>query len=242
MPVRDISEMGPAQRLGRAILCQSLALRAASLDERESLFEEAEALLTLPDELTGECRTAFVEARGFLLLARDRATEARAYFEQQLATFPRPPLGLRLGFAEARARLGETLSDTEEAELASFGPEGSILPLVLKVVRLLESTASDDELRDLLLALYPRVRELAGMPASELGEEDEPAESTASAHQPETPDTMMAQLLLASVFRPAAINTPADLQAADAIPRLRASLKAHRDDIFSVAEKLALAA
>jgi tetratricopeptide (TPR) repeat protein len=238
----DISAMGPTQRLGRALLCQWLATRDGQINERERLFAEAEALLTLPDELTGECRTAFVEARGFLLLARDRATEARAFFEQQLAAFPRPPLGLRLGFAEARARLGETLSDAEEAELASFGPEGSILPLVLKVVRLLESTASDDELRDLLLELYPRVRELAGMPASELGEEDEPVEPTAPARQPETPDTMMAQLLLASVFRPAAINTPADLQAADSIPRVRASLKAHRDDIFSVAEKLALAA
>ena len=161
------AEMRPAQRLGRALLLQWQARRAESTGERERLFAEAEALLTLPDELTGECRTAFVEARGFLLLARDRATDARAYFEQQLTAFTRPPLGLRLGFAEARARLGETLSDTEEAELASFGPEGGILPLVLKVVRLLESTASDDTLRDLLLALYPRVCELAGMPASE---------------------------------------------------------------------------
>lgn len=237
-----LSEMRPAQRLGRAILFQWQASRKQGQKERERLFTKADALLELPDELTGECRTAFVEARGFLLLARDRASEARAYFEQQLAAFTRPPLGLRLGFAEARSRLGETLSDTEEAELASFGPEGSILPLVLKVVRLLESTASDDALRDLLLELYPRVRELAGMPASELGEDDEPAEPTAPARQPETPDTMMAQLLLASVFRPAAINTPADLQAADSIPRFRASLKSHRDDVFSVAEKLALVA
>jgi hypothetical protein len=223
-------------------LLQWQARRAESAGERERLFAEAETLLTVPDELTGECPTAFMEARGFLLLARDRATEARAYFEQQLAAFTRPPLGLRLGFAEARARLGETLSDTEEAELASFGPEGSILPLVVKVVRLLDSTASDDTLRDLLLELYPRVRELAGMPASELGEEDEPAELSAPARQPETPDTMIAQLLLATVFRPAAINTPADLEAPNSIFRVRASLKAHRDDIFSVAEKLALAA
>ena len=53
---------------------------------------------------------------------------------------------------------------------------------------------------------------------------------------------MMAQLLLATVFRPAAISSPEGLQAADSIPRVRASLKSHRDDIFSVAEKLALAA
>lgn len=236
------AEMRPEQRLGRALLLQWQARRAESTEERERLFAEAKTLLDLPDELTGECRTAFVEARGFLLLARDRATEARAYFDQQLTALTRPPLGLRLGFAEARARLGETLSDTEEAELASFGSEGSILPLVLKVVRLLESTAPGDALRELLLELYPRVRELAGMPASELGEEDEPAEPTAPVRQPETPDTMMAQLLLASVFRPAAINTPDDLQVADSILRVRASLKTHRDDIFSVAEKFALAA
>jgi tetratricopeptide (TPR) repeat protein len=241
-PVEDVSEMGPAQRLGRALLCQSLGSRNSNTAERDRLFSKAETLLNLDDELTGECRTAFVEARGFLMLARDRATEARAYFEQQFAAFTRPPLGLRLGFAEARARLGETLSDTEEAELASFGSEGSILPLVLKVVRLLESTTSDDALRDLLLKLYPEVRRLAGMPASELGEEDEPAEPSTPARQPETPDTMMAQLLFASVFRPAAINTPADLQAGDSIPRVRASFKSHRYDIFSVAEKLALAA
>lgn len=236
------SQMGPAQRLGRAILNQSLASRTSDLTKRDRLFRKAEALLTVEVELTGEYSAAFVEARGFLLLARDRATEARAYFEQLLNAFTRPPLGLRLGFAEARARLGETLSDIEEAELASFGPEGSILPLVLKVVRLLESTASDDDLRDLLLELYPRVRELAEMPASEMGEDDEPAEPTAPARKPESPDIMMAQLLLATVFRPAAISSPEGLQAADSIPRVRASLKSHRDDIFSVAEKLALAA
>ena len=208
--------MRPAQYLGRALLLQWQARREESSAERERLFAEAESLLTLSDELTGEYRAAFLEARGFLLLARARTAEARTYFEQQLAaTAPRRPLGLRLGFAEARARLGETLSDNEEAELSSFLPEGSILPLVLKVVRLLESTVSDAALRDLLLALYPRVRELAGMPASELGEEDESAQATVPASQPETPDTMMAHLLLASVFRPAAINIPDDLKAAE---------------------------
>ena len=242
MAIPAPTEMRPAQRLGRALLLQWQARRAESAGERERLFAEAEALLDVPDELTGEFRTAFVEARGFLLLARDRTTEARAYFEKQISAFPRPPLGLRLGFAEARARLGESLRDTEEAELASFGPEGSILPLVLKVVRLLESSASDDAIRDLLLELYPRARDLAGMPASELGEDDQHAESTAPARQPEPPDTMMAQLLLASVFRPAAINTPADLQAADSIPRVRATIRSRRDDILSVVENLAFTA
>ncbi|MDP3856879.1 MAG: hypothetical protein Q8Q73_03855 [Stagnimonas sp.] len=242
LPQPTLAEMRPAQRLGRALLLQWQARRAEFAGERERLFAEAEALLTLPDELTGECRTAFVEARGFLLLARDRVTEARAYFEQQLAAFTRPPLGLRLGFAEARARLGETLSDTEEAELASFGPEGSILPLVLKVVRLLESTASDDALRDLLLELYPRVCELAGMPTSKLGEVDKPADPTALARQPGTPDTMMAQLLLKNVFEAELIRSIDDLQAANSVEPIRIAMKGCRPDLFSVIEKLALAA
>jgi tetratricopeptide (TPR) repeat protein len=242
-----LDEMSPAQRLGRALLLQWQARHAESAGERERFFAEAETLLALPDELTGECKDLFLEARGFLLLARDRTAEARTYFEQQLAaTAPHRPLGLRLGFAEARARLGETLSDKEETELSSFGPEGSILPLVLKVVRLLESTTSDNTLRDLLLGLYPRVLDLAGMPASELGEEYEPANLATRTHQPKPADAQMAQILLASVFRPANINTAADFQVADAIPRIRASLKSHRDDIFPVAflgaEKLPLAA
>jgi hypothetical protein len=235
--------MRPAQRLGRALLLQWHARRAESTGEREHLFAEAEALLTLADELTGECGPAFVEARGFFLLARDRAREARIYFKRQLAAIaPRRSLGLRLGFAEARARLGERLSDTEEAELASFGPEGSILPLVLKVVRLLESGTPDDELRGLLLELYPRVRDLARMPAAELGEAEEPAKPTAPARHAQPSDTMMAQMLLANVFEPAKINYPNDLHAPDTLRNVLASLKSYRDDIFSVAEKLALAA
>jgi len=240
--VEEETQMGPAQRLGRALLYQSIARRNSDTVERDRLFSKAEALLDLEDELTGECSNAFVEARGFLLLARDRATDARAYFELQLTAHTVPPLGLRLGFAEARARLGEVLSDTEEAELASFGPDGSILPLVMKVVRLLESTASGEVIRDLLLALYPRVCELSRMPVSELGEESKPTKRVSIGRALESPDTMIARLLLASVFLPAAIHTPDDLHAPDSINRVRASLHSHREEIFSVVEKLALAA
>ncbi len=79
------------------------------------------------------------------------------------------------------------------------------------------------------------------MPASELGEEDAQAEpnrphslpGNTQHHDGPTPP-------LASVFRPAAINTPDDLRAADSILRLRTSFKACRNDLFSVVEKLAL--
>ena len=238
-PIPD--EMRPAQRLGRALLLQWQARRAESAGDGERLFVEAQVLLTLPDELTGECRTAFVEARGFLLLARDRTREARAYFEQQIAAFPRPPLGLRLGLAEVRARMGETLTESEEAELAVFGPEGSILPLVLKVVRLLELTAADGELLELLLELYPRIRDIARMSTTEFRADDGPAVSATRESQIETPDTMMAQLLLARVFKGAAITTIGDLQATGSIPKVRSALQSCRDDIISIVEKFALA-
>lgn len=240
--IPDVLEMGPAQRLGRALLRQWEAGRAESADERDRFFGEAEALLGLPDELTGECHMAFVEARGFLLLARERALEARKYFEQKLAIMGRRSLGLRLGLAEARVRLGEVLTEAQQMEFDSFGPEGSILPLILKVVRQLEIETSDDVLLDLLLDLYPRVRELAGMPACEMGEDYEPAEPVSFQRPPETPDTMIAHLLVASVFRPAGIEATDDLQEVGAIGHVRDSLNAHRHNIFSVIEKLALAA
>lgn len=243
LPAQPVAEMRPAQRLGRALLFHWQARHASSGEEREGLLAQAEDLLNLPDELTGECRSAFVEARGFLLLARNRTEEARTYFEQQLAAAaPRRPLGSRLGLAESRIRLGEKLSDTEESELTSFGPEGSILPLVLKVLRLLESTASDDVLRGLLLELYPRVCTLAGMPPSELGDDEEGTAQADPVHRRETPDAMMARLLLANAFGPATLDSLDDLNSATTIHRVRDSLRPHRDDILAVFEKLALAA
>jgi hypothetical protein len=71
---------------------------------------------------------------------------------------PRRPVGVRLGLVEVRARLGEPLTDNEDAELQSFGALGSIAPLVLKVVRLLEVNESDAALRETLLSLYPLVQ------------------------------------------------------------------------------------
>jgi tetratricopeptide (TPR) repeat protein len=242
LKAQSLLDMRPAQRLGRALLLQWQARQSASAEERERLFNEAEKLLDLPQATAGDCWTAFVEARGFLLLARNRVTDARAYFEQQLAVAKNRSLGLRLGFAEARIRLGEKLNDNDEAELASFGPDGSILPLVLKVLRLLESNEDETTLRDILLQIYPRARELAGMPLSELGEDEEVAETAAKPSEAQTADSMMAHLLIADVFRPAKIENLESLKEKDALSRVRSAFNQHRNEIFSVVEKLALAA
>ena len=233
-----IGEMRPAQRLGRSLLLQWQARCADTLEERERFFKGAEELLNLPDELTGECRTAFVEARGFLLLAQGHTAEARDYFEQHLAAFSRPPLALRLGFAEANARLGEPISAEDEEELAKLGSDGSILPLVFKVIHLLETTTPDSEIKELLVQIYPSVMKLSGL-SPDNGEEDAKLEKS---NKVESVDKMMAQLLIQNVFRPAGITSIADIQCADNYNGLLTQLGANRDQLFSVIEEYAMAA
>ena len=229
----SVEEMRPAQRLGRALLFQWEARhRTDDLFEQERLFAKAENLLNIPDELTGECRDAFVEARGFLLLARNQFIEARIYFEEQLNLRKqlnlRPTKGLRLGFAEACIRLGEHINNSEEAELESFGSDGTILLLVLKVLHLLETTTTDDTLRKLLLEIYPKVRSFAGM------------KSTAQPEQQK--NTMLANVLLKCVFEPSFINTSDDIQNAEDISLISKELMKQQPVIFDIAEKFALAA
>jgi hypothetical protein len=232
------AEMRPAQRLGRALLLQWQAGRAVSSEDQERLYNQAEELLNLREEQMGECRTAFLEARGFLLLARGRTAEAVNHFEQLAASYTlrtiRLPLGIRLGLTEARTLLGEPVSLEDEKEFMAFGPEGSILPLVLKVIRLLKATTEDTELQKLLIDLYPRVLELSGMST----EHDEHTQRKRAV----SADSMIAQLLMHNVFRPASINNIDDLHDSSALTRLCNGLKTHSDQFYSVFEELALAA
>ena len=228
----SVDEMRPAQRLGRALLLQWEARhRTDNILEQESLFVKASNLLNIPDELTGECRDAFIEARGFLLLARNQFTDARIYFEEQLnlrkQLKSRYTQGLLLGFTEARSRLGERLDNSEEVELESFGTDGTILLLVLKVLHLLETTTTDDTLRKLLLEIYPKVRSFAGM------------KSTAQPEQQK--NTMLANVLLKCVFEPSFINTSDDIQNAEDISLIRKELMKQQPVIFDIAEKFVLA-
>jgi tetratricopeptide (TPR) repeat protein len=231
------SEMRPAQRLGRSLLLQWQARRAESSTERERLFGEAEELLNLPEELMGECVTAFMEARGFLMIARGRLREARDFIERLAVLYKNRgihvPLGIRLGLAEARSRLGESVSREDETTLMSLGPDGSILPLVLKVIRLLETTTEDTELRKVLIELYPRVQDLGGISTEE--------EQGAQIQQGASVDRMMAQLLIHDVFQPVSINKVDDLQSDESVPLLRNTLITHRDKIVSVVQEYAYA-
>jgi hypothetical protein len=227
----DTIRLRPEQRLGLALLFQWHARRLEVGEEREHWFNKAHDLLNLPDELAGFCLPAFVEARGFLLLARDMVTEAIDYFESQIGTSSPPPLGLSLGLAEARTRTGLIPTEASEADLASrfqYQPEKSILPLVLKVIRLLESTESDEMLRIALFALYPKVQEFISSRPETWWSKIE--------HQ----NRMLSQLVDQYLFHPAAISSDSDLQSDEALPIIRASGKDNRDIFLFIYEKVAI--
>ena len=165
------------------------------------------------------------------MLARDQVTEAVAYFESHIGTLPPPPLGLGLGLAEARARSGVIPTEAVEADLASrfqYQPEGSILPLVLKVIRLLESTVSDEMLRTALIILYPKVQEI-------INSKPKPWWSKI-----EYQNTMLSQLFDQYLFRPAVISSYSDLQSDEALPIIRESGRDNRDIFLSMYEKVAI--
>jgi tetratricopeptide (TPR) repeat protein len=188
---------GPAERLGRALLLQWQAGRADSPD-REQLFDQAEQLLRLDDSLTGECFHAFIEARGFLLIARGQHSEAKTYFEHRLQQHS--TRGMRLGLLHARYHLNEDLSDDDLQPIIEFGESASLLPTVLCVMRALRKTGTEELLRRWLMEIFPRVRELA-MESSDGGN---------TKHE-SSPDTMLAGFLFKQFFEPTGIQGNDDL-------------------------------
>ncbi|MFT5323017.1 MAG: tetratricopeptide (TPR) repeat protein [Planctomycetaceae bacterium] len=227
----DTAQLGPAERLGRALLAQWNGRRSQGT-ERDQHFAEAERLLSLDDSRTGECHAAFIEARGLLLVAREEFSQARDYFERQLELVaPSRPLGLRLGLLDARQRLGEPLEDDDETLLEELGPDASLLLTVLKVVQLLQTQGDEELLRRLLLEIYPRVRELA----VKLPDDEELNE-----HQAASPDRMLANLLQKQFFGMVDIESEDDLADTSKVAQLRIAFRLHGRELSSSLEKLIL--
>jgi tetratricopeptide (TPR) repeat protein len=227
-------DLGPEQRLGLALLFQWRARRFEPGEEREHWFTKAHDLLNFPDESAGFCRPAFAEARGFLMLARDQVSDAVGYFEAQIGISSPPPLGLCLGLAQARARLGETMSEAEECDLDSrvqYHCRGSILPLVLKVIRLLEPTLSGELLRTALIELYPKTKEV-------LHEFRSIPNSKRTRAQDQ--DLMISQLIDHYLFRPATVQSVSDLQSDGVFSSIRKIGRDGQDRLQFVYEKVAL--
>ncbi len=226
----DAAHMGPAERLGRALLAQWHGKRSQG-PERDKHFAEAKRLLSLDDALTGECYAAFIEARGLLFVAREEFSNARDYFERELQRVaPERPLGLRLGLLDARQRLGEPITHDDESLLQELGPEASLLVAVLKIVRLLQTHGDEELLRRLLLEIFPRVRELAVKLPDQ--EDDE--------HQAASPDRMLASLLQKQFFEPVGIASEADLADTSKVAELRNPFLLHGRELSSSLEKLIL--
>lgn len=230
----DNIDLGPEQRLGLALLFQWRARRLDPGEGREHWFTKAHDLLNFSDESAGFCLPALVEARGFLMLARDQVSDAIDYFETHIGALSPPPLGLCLGLAQARARLGETVSGADESDLDSrvqHNCKGSVLPLVLKVIRLLEPTLSDDLLRTALIELYPKTKEVLDKFRSI------PRTNRTTA---EDQDLMISQLIDHYLFRPATVQSVSDLQSDRVFSSIRKIGRQGRDRFQSVYEKAAL--
>ena len=214
----------PAQRIGRALSLMHQARTQKDEAKRKELFDQTKEMLNHPPELMGECRPAFVEAHGFLLLARGLAEEARGFFMRELQAWgTRPPLGLSLGLVEAKLRLGLDVSEEEEGNLIALGPEGGVLVVV---VRILVSLATDDEeLSHLLQRIYPQVRNIIS-----------------SNKKDESIDTMLARLLSGVVFRSDFMPVDQNKVPRSSIPHLRAALQEYRDIFFNLLAQHCLAA
>jgi tetratricopeptide (TPR) repeat protein len=218
------SRWSPAQRLGRALLAQGQALRASNPAQKAELFERAKRLLLLSDQEADEYLSAFIEARGFLLLAQGKAQEALGYFKEQMDCYGRAAwAGVQLGYAEARLRTGEVVSPSEWRRLSALGPDGAVTSLVARVVLWL-ADEGDEELRSALLELYPQA---------------------AQAPHPDDETSRPSSLLLGWVnerwFKPAGIAQQADLHDAAKLADVRQLAKASAPELQQPFESVQLA-
>jgi tetratricopeptide (TPR) repeat protein len=149
-------EWGPAQRIGRALLYQWQAAHEQEDSKRGGqLFEKARALLEDRGDESAEYFAAFIEARGFLLLARGDFEKAITYFTEQVDRYGRGAWeGIRLGLIEARIRAGKEIEARDLQWFEEPGSEGAITPLLVKVMSSLERDG-DLELQSALATLYP---------------------------------------------------------------------------------------
>ncbi len=228
------ADMGPAQRLGRALLAMSQAAHCTRDEDRQPYLDRAASLLSLPDALTGEFYRAFLESRGFLLLARGQNAEARDYFLRQLELAePHRPAGLELGLSEARHALHESSEPESVPQLPAGRLKSLLLPLVLQVVEWSQTHDQDDLLRETLLAMFPSVKEKLAK-SQPLDEDDETPRE-------ESPDTMLAGFLQSRVFQLAGIETEDDLRDPGKLQGIKNALRLCEPDLRSMAHSLVLA-
>ena len=215
----------PAQRLGRALLAQWQAAREENPKRQALFFDRAERLLSVPDEQIGEeFLTAFIEARGFLLLAQGKTPQAVDYFREQVEHFGRGAwTGIQLGYAEARLRAGQEVSAAEWRALGAAGPEGAVTSLVARVLGWL-TKEDDKELRSVLAELYPKATVV------------EPKDD-----ELRRPDFLLRHFVKDRWFAAAGIEQQADLENPTKLTQFRAAAEASTQAIRQTMQSVQLA-
>ena len=222
-------QWSPAQRLGRALLAQGQATRATDPAQRQDLFDRARRLLSLTDTEAGDYAAAFIEARGFLLIAEKKTSEALAYFRDQIDRFGRGSwTGIQLGYAQTRLQAGQKVSFDDWRRLAALGPEGAVTALVARVLTWL-ARDGDEELRNALAELYPHATELTSS-----------AEGAAEGTTRQA--LLLANLVRLQWFKPADIHQVADLNDGVKLGNLHREVAKTAPTFLRSLESLSLAA
>ena len=179
----------------------------------------------MPDEQIGEeFLTAFIEARGFLLLAQGKTPQAVDYFREQVEHFGRGAwTGIQLGYAEARLRAGQEVSAAEWRALGAAGPEGAVTSLVARVLGWL-TKEDDKELRSVLAELYPKATVV------------EPKDD-----ELRRPDFLLRHFVKDRWFAAAGIEQQADLENPTKLTQFRAAAEASTQAIRQTMQSVQLA-
>jgi hypothetical protein len=236
---RPIEEMTVAERLGRAMIALWQAERAPSQENRNSLCDQAERYLNVPEERAGELLTGLVETRGLVILARGDAHAALDYFMDQIDRHGRGGwISVRLGEQRARLMLGEPAGSLSDE--ASFDSQNVRFAFqVANVIRLLGTSEEEREVGMMLRGLYRRAASLAEKcpgNASEAGDL-----SPAFTDGTICSAGMIADFIQAKWFRPTGITSPDDLNDPHCVDQVLTSIRETKNDALDVLTNAGLA-
>jgi tetratricopeptide (TPR) repeat protein len=229
---RTIAEMSVAERLGRAMITLWQAERAEDAALRSSLCAHATELLEVPeDEIDDDLLAAFVETRGLVFLASGDARRALTYFEEQIHHYGRGGwIGIQLGDQRARIVLGVP-KDADDTVEAPSSQSARFALYVARVIQILSASPQESEVRDLLKTLYPRAADYAARAQPD-------AEGGLSI---ESGAEMLGAFLQTRWFRPAGIQSAADLERPDVLHTVVERINTTRTDTFDAISNSAMA-
>lgn len=222
-PAPVVAPQSTAERLGRAMIALAEAEHSEDAAVRAERCQAAQDFLAgAADDEDVELLPALVETRGLILLAGGNANAALAYFDEQVERYGRGAwLGVLLGRRRALLALGRSDGG---ADLPALGGDARFALLVAQVLTRLAGDAANEELRRLLLELYP-------LAARHLGEPE----------KIENPAQMLGHFLQARWFAPAGVASTADFDSPAVLASLAERVRATRNDTFAALANATLA-